>query len=727
MKKQKFRKTQLSLALASVLAGGLVASGPATAVPELDNNDRLGDAGIFQYYTVHSGWQTFFRIINSSDKVVSVKVRYHEAANSREVLDFILFLSPYDMWTGWTTIDALAGVANAPPGPGIRTNDESCIFDGVNANTQFEGFYGIPGKLPLKGARFLDSAITGVYYDNADGSSTPKSTRDRLQEGYVEVIGIAEHDPFGQFGEAVTGKTKADCQFARNLYKGDKTDDSDLPNVLAFNGAMINVAAGQGAGYDPDVLKNFQKEYCFNDRPKEALEGQGKQRDGKWCWGGSLVEESLETQTKPNFDSADSDGFTYPFSWVAVNQRLADGTDPAWTSEKVPVYHVDINGDGVIGGKVPFGASCHYADEDHAPSDAFGTNILQDGTTKGGDLCYKATQTQTEKTCNNYYKGNGANPANCDGFGAIWDPKRFETEKTVSIFDPWRFAQNGRAVDAPVVGGVDAVSWQLMRDAVINEWAAAEVPGDTVSQYFTQWVLTFPTKNFYVDLQTDEDGSDDISPTLWDPSLENDAFAPFDWEFDDAFPGSEKGTSCSAYSMDIWNRDEQYPSFASPKSGWPIKMCYEVNVVNFNEKFETLGLNSNFAITIPAALLPTEKDGGTSERGWARMGFTTDYEGNDVFGAQGALNGLYKLELWDDDVHKAALVGLDSQGRDGGKIKAIYRYGLPVTGFLFSVYNTNSSANNHATVNDHKYTRDQGYGKWYPLPGCGDNLVCEKK
>lgn len=52
--------------------------------------------------------QNNFRIFNNSDNAVAVKVRFREAENSRDVLDFIVVLSPDDAWSGW--IDDLNAV-----------------------------------------------------------------------------------------------------------------------------------------------------------------------------------------------------------------------------------------------------------------------------------------------------------------------------------------------------------------------------------------------------------------------------------------------------------------------------------------------------------------------------------------------------------------------------------------------------------------------------------------
>ena len=119
----------------------------------------MGDAGLFQYYTVNGGWQTFVRVINTSDQVVSVKLRFREAANSREVLDFVVFLSAYDMWSGWTDHDAISN-----GWPGIRTNDTSCLFPEPGSSLT-EGFQIIAGN--LVGAEFQTRAFTDDPDSNA--------------------------------------------------------------------------------------------------------------------------------------------------------------------------------------------------------------------------------------------------------------------------------------------------------------------------------------------------------------------------------------------------------------------------------------------------------------------------------------------------------------------------------------------------------------------------------
>jgi hypothetical protein len=685
MKKQKLRKTQLSLALTTALSAGLLTSGPAQAV-KLDNNDRLGDAGIFQYYTAHSGWQTFFRIINTSENPVSVKLRFHEGANSREVLDFIVFLSGRDMWSAWTTADALGDGS----GPGIRTNDTSCVFGGADGNNTSppEGWRTLAnGTLA---ARFLDKAYTGDYDDGGNANVDPL---DRKSEGYLEVIGIAEHEPLSDFGLAVTHPIdQHSCNEAATIYKratnrgvwSNPTEAFDMGNVLAFNGYLINVRAGQGGGYDPDVLADFASDPYSGVR---------------------LVYQSLLTDTWPNLDSGNPGGFAEwtPVGLAAVNQWDAQGNKPAPGQDEV-----DINGNGnYTDTNVPFDANddgqCsanELFDEFNAPTASVGVNI-----TNGGD---------DASPC--YTVASPAGPAVANQLaatGPVWYPKQTKNDNA-DPRNPAKIAQNGDEPDTPVMGGVDWVSWELMRNSVINEWAASNNPGNFVSDYFTQWVLTFPTKNYYVDLQNDPNPEEDISPTLKD-TLSDYAFAPFTYKFQD------EGKSCVPYAMDMWNREEAYAYFASPASDYPVDICYEVNVVNFNERYTDRGLDSNYGVTVPIELLPTDWDGATSERGWAEMSFAYDAFGQKVDGAKGALVGLLK---GDYGYHERDIYGvdvpLDLQTSDLRWHHESVRLGLPVTGFLFSVYNTNSTANNHAAINAHKYDRIEyhcGYQRYHEDSG----------
>ena len=89
-------------ALTTAVLGTLGVAGAAHAIYQDPNN--TGQALIYPYYTVNSAagnaWNTFISVTNTTSSVKVVKVRFREGKNSAEVLDFNLYLSPNDMWTG---------------------------------------------------------------------------------------------------------------------------------------------------------------------------------------------------------------------------------------------------------------------------------------------------------------------------------------------------------------------------------------------------------------------------------------------------------------------------------------------------------------------------------------------------------------------------------------------------------------------------------------------------
>jgi len=155
-------KSRLQTAVAASLVGlAAFATAPQSNAQTEVSRNNIGQALIYPYYTVNGGWITTFNVINTSNKTLAVKVRFHEQKNSRDVLDFNIVMSPYDSWTGW--------VEDSAGGPRLRTVDNSCTspvdVDGVNASS---------------------FAYTGQFDDTGGGGSN------RMRAGYVEVLLMGE-------------------------------------------------------------------------------------------------------------------------------------------------------------------------------------------------------------------------------------------------------------------------------------------------------------------------------------------------------------------------------------------------------------------------------------------------------------------------------------------------------------------------------------------------------
>lgn len=644
-----FKKLKLSAALSAALMAGTL-SGQAQAVNL--TQDGLGDAAIFQYYSARDNWQTFFRLINTSEDALAVKLRFHEADNSREVLDFTLFLSPNDEWTAWTDQNA-AGAGM----PGIMTYDTSCIYEGVDNNTIDNGFKTMGDGVIA--AKFSPKAFSGLYHD-----SSAKSAAERLSEGYLEVIGVAqvdaENDATARSFISAVSHTDRDsynrhvpnsCGEASSLFNLNAFQNSttDVENVLAANAYLINVTNGQGAGYDPLMLANFADEDS------------------------DFVQNVLDTDTLPNLDSGsvvsvvmDNTGNKVISTlWSPESEVLWNGT----AGTRPVVYSADLNGGGVSG-NVPF-------------------DLNGDGICSAGESASEANLPAPNAASNSYYDIGG---------GACYTSQARGAVVSVAVSTPSsssRVLQNGKLASSDITGGVDAVSALIMRKSVINEWGAAPSTAGTIKDYFTQWVLSFPTKHYYVDLQDDPfTVSDDYSPTLKDPRpTANDAFAPFSMEFDIA------GKSCENFVMDMWDVEEDHSAFVSPEDHYTAPLCSEVNVVNFNDSYTNRGLASAFSVTVPQQVFPTAPNGDKSVMGWARLTFTG--AGTGYTTGAGKADGL-------TSANGSVYTALDLNGAiptSAVNRNTVDYKGLPVDGFMLSVYETGDSRN-HTAITKHKYERD---------------------
>jgi hypothetical protein len=240
------RKTFYTAVLAAM--GAMTAVGTANAVNI--NPDGLGQALIYPYFTVRasstfvngatfaSGQQnTYFSVVNSTATAKAVKVRILEGKNSREILDFNLFLSPNDVWTA----AILPNSADATAGAKIITTDKSCTTGVVTAT-------GIP---------FSNGAYTGIFADLGD------ATLDRTNEGYMEILEMGEITHPGLLTAVTHVAGVAPCMTTPATAETLRVaDDNGLINYLTratgglFGAAsLINPATGVDYSYDAIALE----------------------------------------------------------------------------------------------------------------------------------------------------------------------------------------------------------------------------------------------------------------------------------------------------------------------------------------------------------------------------------------------------------------------------------------------------------------------------------------
>jgi hypothetical protein len=223
-----FKRKSLYAALAGVSALG--ATGAAEAVNV--NPDGLGQVLIYPYYTTRNdaqgnAYNSLLSVVNTTATAKAVKVRFLEGKNSREVLDFNLFLSAFDVWT-------TAVIPRTGGGAGIITADKSCTLP----------------QIPAGGVDFVNFQYT------ADGGG---SSLDRTKEGYVEIIEMATYLPTSTTAVRIThnppGGSPPGC--AANNDTQAAADAQPLGGGLMGGMSLINVQSGDDFTEDTTALDNF--------------------------------------------------------------------------------------------------------------------------------------------------------------------------------------------------------------------------------------------------------------------------------------------------------------------------------------------------------------------------------------------------------------------------------------------------------------------------------------
>jgi len=234
-----FQRKSLYAALAG--AGALGAAGTAQAVGL--NPNGLGQVLIYPYYTVQAdaagnAYNSLLSVVNSTASAKAVKVRFLEGKNSREVLDFNLFLSKHDVWTA-------AVLPSSSGGARVLTFDNSCT---------------IPSNSFLKaGVDFVNYAYTGTADDKGGGGL------DRTKEGYVEIIEMATYLPTSCVTIQVThvAGVPFDCAGLSDAEAGGSST-AFFPSGGLFGGmSLINVAGGTDYTEDAVALIAFDFEPLY--------------------------------------------------------------------------------------------------------------------------------------------------------------------------------------------------------------------------------------------------------------------------------------------------------------------------------------------------------------------------------------------------------------------------------------------------------------------------------
>jgi len=194
----------------AIVAGDVVANNLAmAAAPATALNPTVTGVGhilMVPYFTTQGTNTTLLNLINT-DTVngKAVKLRFRGAANSDDVFDITIFLSPGDMWTA--NVSAKGDLSS------LTTNDTSCT---------------LPSIADIK-------AQDGLF---KTGRVNPTNSNAETREGYVEILNTADIPP-------ATGSTA--------LFTASNELDGKEPCTASVMDVQSNDLVASSASHNPKV------------------------------------------------------------------------------------------------------------------------------------------------------------------------------------------------------------------------------------------------------------------------------------------------------------------------------------------------------------------------------------------------------------------------------------------------------------------------------------------
>lgn len=180
------KKNVLALGIAAAVAGFAgsafavsyapgAAGNPAGFNADAGSELRVSTTGeghmlVVPYFSAQNGNKTLLSLTNTTDVAKAVKVRFRGAANSDDLYDFQVFLSPGDVWT--------ADIHQGADGfAALSTSDKSCT------------------KPTVVGQSFKGTRLQPLWAPEVQQSNT--------REGYIEIFNMADIVPGSNLDKAV--------------------------------------------------------------------------------------------------------------------------------------------------------------------------------------------------------------------------------------------------------------------------------------------------------------------------------------------------------------------------------------------------------------------------------------------------------------------------------------------------------------------------------------------
>lgn len=647
-------------AVAAAIAGSMAAYN-AQAVNLA--TDGIGEVAIAPFYTVRDGWSTLINLTNTQNAPVAVKVRFHEAHNSRDVLDFLVLLSANDVFTGIVTEDANGNAVFRSTDSANNAGDRTCtIPTAINIADS-------NGNLPN-----VQLSSAGFRASNADNDRGDQ-TNDRLKEGYIEFIVMGYAEP----------------NLRARLAAGDPLAAPAIPAVAQnpTGNGLVNLTAG-----GPDVLDvgyAIEEHNCDAALERAFTRENGPAATPEILWTARQFGESINS-------------LKFNFRLINVERGVEAGNSATtWANFYNP-------GAGAVDAVVAPGhnTTCNVwrgaerGNTDVTALDTRGTDEW-DPSGVGGYYNGAAAAPSCRNLIAEQQRQSFLEPTLNDAFpivGNAWDDQLNAAVNVTPAYNTTVIAPAppAGAYAGGTLRGIDAMSATIMRRFVVNEWADNSAAGVS-----TDWIITQPTKGFYVDDPNMNFAARGFPPAPPAAVTANEAIqaqqaferyealvapgtagAPsgvlFPAPYSEYWGENAAGQSCNEVGFTFFDRAEQ--TFTAPGSGVIVSpqlpetvvtdvICHESMIVNFNNAsaFTDAGaMNAQNRINVDTSALPNARNG------WMLMDLSPNGESLPV----------------------AAIGGDDEM------------LGLPVIGFNLKVRSLGNAgaSTNYASTLDHGYIRE---------------------
>ncbi len=228
---------------------------PQVVPPKMKlNTGGIGQVLIYPYYTVRNGFDTLITLVNTTDEVKAVKIRFREGKNARDVLDFNLYLSAKDVWTA-ALVATQSSIPNHIGESSVKllTNDTSCTVPAINGQEFLP--YGYDPQDNANAANGYDQQGTNLV---------------RTQEGFIEIIEMGtvtgEDAENAMHIDGIPNNCEAliaNWALGSGKWMTNPNENLQAPNGsggLSGSAKIINVESGLNLGYVATAIQGYSTE-----------------------------------------------------------------------------------------------------------------------------------------------------------------------------------------------------------------------------------------------------------------------------------------------------------------------------------------------------------------------------------------------------------------------------------------------------------------------------------